>query len=354
MRHIVEWGWVHAFIRLGEDSLVITDSEFLKRLKKLSSNYKCHFTTRDALDRSNLKQYKNILVFLRQGELRLLNELKVENPEINIVSGIHEFSLVSKERAARLKLIRSPLKSNKARPIVFLATPNSGAEFFAEQMGRNGLLQPWEYVGRPFVSLANLYQDIDFFEIIKNTESRYKADEGMAYLFQTDVLEALFSETSLTQEQFVTWLREQNAHVVTFTRTDRFNQAFITGMLKTTFTRSVWTMRTKQDFKFKFQNENFLHILQAFYHIDAGEELLERISANLPDTHSVLLSKALEDPVKALTNIVQHVMLTLPEGPELLDYKNSFWQKTAMQRDLHAVRHNLIDRFGLHVQPFVH
>lgn len=349
MRHIAEWGWLHALVRLGEDCLVVADKDFLTRADKLSDNYKCDFSTVAALGARELNKYKSILVFLQNDELQFIENLRSTYPEVNVVSGCHEFSQVNHERAARLEVIRSAPKATKHGPVVFLSMPNSGAEFLTENLGKNCSLKSWEYIGRPFVSLTKIYHGIDFFEIIKNTENRYKSDDGIAYLFQTDVLEAFFENTDLTFQGFVDWLKVQGASVIILRRSDLFRQAVISGLLRSTYNRSIWTMRKRPNFEFKLRTADVQNVADALLRTIAGEQLLNDFTSKLENVLELQLDDAVLNIEAAIQKVAVHSSLSLSDELEVLDYENNFWHKPEMEKVQVSLRRTLIDRFGLHV-----
>lgn len=348
MRHITEWGWPHAFVRFSADYLVVADSFFLKKLKKLSNNYVCEFVTTEGLGAVDISRYKNIVVFLQSGERELVASLSKKYPEIIVASGTNEFSLVSEERLPRLRVQRAPVKKCKTGPIVFLSVPNSGAEYFAKMLGENNFLRPWEYIGRPFIGLSQLYDSVDFFELIKNTEDRYPSDNGMAYLFQTDVLEALFTHTALTQQQFTGWLTDIDARVVTFERKGHFSQAFISGLLKSTYNRSIWTMRKAAEFKFKYGSVDCGNIFEIFSQSSKDRALLETLSSQVSCGLNICLEKALDDVDATMIEIIKYLNLELPASVQTLDYNSSFWMQPEILKGKMDMRRTLIDMLGLH------
>ena len=347
MRHIMELGWLMGFERLGKEGLVVADAEFTERMHKAKSGLKCHFVAPEDLEGLDVAGYEKVLVFVRQGESELIASLKAAYPNLLIVSGIHEFSMVSSERAARTVVLRTPPKDTTKAPLVFLGTPNSGAEYFAKVMGDNGFLRPWEYIGRPFITMSELYTGIDFDTLIKVAEERYRTDEGMAYLFNTDVLNALFENTSLTPEHFNAWLKSTGAKVVTFKKEDKGNQAAMTGLLKPTFTRSVWTMRNKPAFKFKVKQSELKHIYSAFFHLLDGEALLEQVTEGVEGVlhleHSDIASSA-ED---SFDRILSCLGLETEASTDLPAHSENYWLQAEGQQTLLNVRADMIDRFGL-------
>ncbi len=348
MRHSEEWGWKHAFVKFSSDVLVLADPVFITRIQKVSSSPDCIFATPDEAKNLDPGSFKSVLVFLQDNELGVVNDLRSRYPKVMVVSGTHEFSLVSSERLARLKPLRTPPKPATRGPIVFLSTPNAGAEYFAQLLALNGAQQPWEYIGRPFISLSELHDDIDFPELIKNAETRYATDDGMAYIFQTDVLASLFCNTSLTQDQFCQWLKSQNARVATFTNKDKFRQAFIRGLLNSTFNRSVWSMRKKPAFKFKYGYFNSMSTQRALRHLAEGEAMLDEISQQLPHVHHLQLDPSAPAPSQHLPDLMKHLELEMPDTPEWLDYTGSFWQTEDAQLGLQIILRELMDRLGIH------
>ncbi len=348
MRHSEEWGWKHAFVKFASDVLVVADPVFVTRIKKVASNPDCVFADPQDISDLDMGAFKSVLVFLEKNELTVVNELKVAHPDKLVVSATHDFSLVSSERLPRLKVLRTPPKPAPLGPIVFLSTPNAGAEYIAQVLSKNGLQQPWEYIGRPFVSLSELHDDIDFFELIRNAEVRYATDDGMAYIFQTDVLESLFENTSFTEDQFCQWLSDQSARVVTIRNKDKFRQAFIRGLLNSTFNRSVWSMRKKPDFKFRYGYFNSMSIQRALRHLSVGEAIIDRLERQLPASHSLELDPASGVSVQVVRDVATHLGLTMPAEPEMPDYLDSFWQSPDAQKGLQSMLYELVDRLGLH------
>lgn len=348
MRHSEEWGWKHAFVKFNSDVLVLADPIFVSRIKKVANNLDCMFAAPQDINDLDMAAFKSVLVFLAENELTVVNELRAGHPDKLVVSATHDFSLVSSERLPRLKVLRTPPKPATSGPIVFLSTPNAGAEYIAQILSKNGLPQPWEYVGRPFVSLSELHDDIDFFELIRNAETRYATNDGMAYIFQTDVLESLFRNTSFTEDQFCQWLSSQNARIVTIRNKDKFRQAFIRGLLNSTFNRSVWSMRKKPDFKFRYGYFNSMSIQRALRHFSVGEAIIDRIEKQLPASHSLELDPANGVSVQAIQDVLLHLGLTMPSEPEMPDYMDSFWQSADAQKGLQSMLYEMVDRLGLH------
>lgn len=347
MRHIVELGWLMGFERLGKEGLVVADAEFTERMHKAKSGLKCHFVTPSELERVDVAGYEKVLVFVRKGESELIASLKAAHPNLLIVSGIHEFSMVSSERAARMVVLRTPAKDTTKAPLVFLGTPNSGAEYFAKAMGDNCLLRPWEYIGRPFITMSKLYSGIDFDTLIKVAEERYRTDEGMAYLFNTDVLNALFENTSLTPEHFNAWLKSSGAKVVTFRKTHKGRQAAMAGLLRATFSRSVWTMRNKPAFKFKVKQSELEHIYGAFFHLQDGETLLTQLTEGVEGALHLEHSDIASSAEVSFERILACFGLEAANAVDLPKYSENYWLQPEAQQTLLNVRADMIDRFGL-------
>lgn len=349
MRHIAEWGWPHAFRGLDGECLVVCEEDFLNRLRKLPGNISCALIRRDDFSLAYAEEYKRVLVFIASGEMDLVSDIQKAYPDKLVVSAIHEFSLVNRDRLARLKVVRSTPPECEAGPVVLLSTPNSGAEMLSLLFEENGLLSPWEYIGRPFISLSELYKDIDFFTLVKNAAERYRTADGMSYLFQTDVLKALFDNTNFTQQQFVRWLKDEDARVIVMRNSDSISQAGMSGILMSTYSRSSWTMKTKPTLKGGLKPSQFEACMQALVHLKDGEKLLDDITTELLSVYDIQYEDFARNMEDVFAAVCDYLGYTIHEDFSFKKVKQKQELGQGLRQNCHNFQSELIDRIGLHV-----
>ncbi len=347
MRHIMELGWVGAFNRLDKETLFISDKVFLTKLQSQRVRLQESFITPAQIPEVDFGDFNKILVFLQEDEACLVEKLKKQFPNKLIVSGMHQFSLVNKERQARLKVLRSKPKPCQFGPRIIISTPNSGAEYYASSLGENGLLQPWEYIGRPFITLSALYEGISFSELIKNVEDRYKTNDGIAYLFNTDVLLALLKNTSFTIDQFVDWINERNGTVLTCVSENHLSQACAAGLLKSTFSRSIWTVKKEPKWNFTLESMERQNVYPALFGIAEGEKLIDKLKNKLKNAEHITFEDGLQDVGATFFMISKLFNIPLPAAFSPLKYEQNFWLSNEAQKIGHQVKSDMVDTFGL-------
>jgi len=346
MLHMNEWRWSHFIRSFNGAHLLIVEPEFERRLLQHGVPHNCDFTSPNKLQEIDLTPFDRILVFSFEREQEIIDQLKAAHPKKIIASGTYEFSMVGADRKPRLLLKRrEPRPANKG-PVVLIATPNSDAEYTAQVMGGNDLPVPWEYIGRPFISLCELKPDIDFQRLIEVAVKRHASDEGMAYLFHTDVLEALFKHTALTLDVFAAWLREQNARLIVQRRNDKYTQAYLCGQLKSTFTRSLWNMPKRKKFTFKNNISHATHILGALDHMRRGEVMLNDIATAHDNAYEMILEDILEDVPGHVAKIAAHINEKRTDISDVLDYTSCEELTPGLSEVVSEYKRELVDRIG--------
>jgi len=347
MLHVVQWHWPHRIKKFDETCLVVADQEFIDRLQKQGGTYNCSFKTQNDLDKMDLTRIEKILVFLMCQERETVARLKKSYPDKIISSGTYEFSVVDANRIPRMQLKRrAPSKAEKG-PVVIVATPNSDAEYLVKTMEMNGLPAPWEYIGRPYISWMKLRGELAFHPLVETAAKRYATDQGIAYLFHTDVLAALFDNTDFSLGAFVEWLQAQQARVILINRRDILMQAYICGQFKNTHERSPWTLSRNRQLTFKNSSFNSLNVLEVLAHLRIGENILGDIAARMTNVHSVVLEDMLEDIEGSIAAIANHIGETPADVLATIEHESCIELMPNLIEVQREFKRQILDRLGI-------
>jgi len=354
MRHVSHWSWVHILYTYDDSHLLIADDWFISELRTarpdtLSLRTAKPHNYQDAIT----DKIKEVLVFCEEGELALVKKIQAEHPELHVTSGTYGFACVGVDRYARLKAFAPQTRGRKIVPTLILSTPYADAEFVTNVMTKAGMPETCEYMGRPFESWLKLHKNFQVTRYYATTKDFYVKKKQLSWLMQTDVLQAVFDNTSYSLKRFIADLNRLGAKVVLVSRKRTSVQAVTAQVFARTAERSVWTKSPTKKIISNYEDGDFTGCIKWEQDIQSGQAILDAVAARVSGTMPIVLEDFIMDQGKYITKIAQYLGYELSGEPEPEDYIAGYETTPHTHTISMRFQRELIDRLGLHVEAKV-
>lgn len=338
--------------------LLVVDAEILAQIVAITGPLACRVMDPvKAAGKPRQTSVETILVFTLDGEWKLTRLLARENPKCRVVSAQYHFAPVSLNKPVRLPVVAETADYNEQgnRPVVMISTPGSDAEYVAKLMAENGLSEPREYLGKPFLTILkhlNRFMPLKYVRMTERLNQAAILGEGnrrLALLIQSDIITELSKTNSLSNRRLFWLLEKSGAKVIFVCRRDKLSRAGIVALMENRPLRSIWTMAVAQ--RKNFPGKQKLPTLMAMEKIEelgAAEAVLAKALKDLPHSHTVFLEDIVSRPEETLKSIARFIGEELPQDLEKIPYAAEYGPNTQLGALLVEFKQEMIDRLGLH------
>lgn len=348
LRH---WGWPGFFAAMPKRFLLVINADILLQIETITGSLKCQ-TADPEIIAAHPKQtgIDTIVVFAHNDEWKLVQILTRANPKSRVISAQYHFAANSLNIPLRLpRLEKLAAKNIPHAPIVMISTPGTDAEYVTKLMAQNGLPEPKEYLGKPFLSIlkyAGRFMPLKYMCLVNELND---ANEPIALHVQSDLLETLSNTGALSQRRFLWLLEKANAKVIFVRRHDKIMQAVYAALMKDRPFRSIWTM--PPHLKRTFPGPQKLPLMLALKQLDtlkAAESGLENMLTKASSVHNIYIEDAMHDPSGCITSIAEFAGIPQPKNVKPLEIDLEYSPTKPLGSMANQFKREMIDRLGLH------
>jgi len=348
--HVREWNLRHYLVRLDNSHVIVADDEFLSYLSGVKTQSGLRQRQAKGFDGKVADAVKTVIVFCCDGEEQLVRALRARYPKRKIISGSHELLAIGPQR----RPVLSPkLSENVTRPqpLIILSTPYADAEFLTVLLQENSDIKIPEYLGRPLISWSALSSGFQPTRLYDRLVRRFASDDKMPMLLQTDVLAAVFKNTSWSMERFVRLCHRYGAKIVTLRTNEPFQQACYGELMDRSMLRSIWQAPLKQPLAVNAKHVGLQNTLKRLDGLAEHQLFLDDIESRLGDCLSLTAGQLIEAPEEHTAKVLEFFGLDVSgdvSGDVVSVNRQERYQRLeAFENKKLLLRRNLHDRLGL-------
>ena len=352
------WGWPHLFKRLGKETLLLADQQFLKAYQNKHHKLKCH--TASASDLVEMpSDVKNVLVFLRRGEMRLVRSLRKKLHGCQVFSVQYDLVpnclrwpatlpsiVLDKPRDRDISLHSTKLK-------LLVSTACSDVEYLVQSLENRGVGTIADAFARPLFHLLDYVEDFQPARYASRLLELHAGGGVFSANLPVEVLLKLVEVTSLSTKRLQRFLRQNNVRILYFKRADKLVQSVLLELVLRKRFRSVWSVAAaKRDGLTRNAKVSVPKALAHMVAINADEHAIEHMLATVENVTHITLDQFIADPEPVLADVWRQMGFEEEMQPPLADliaHEDCYARIDGLAGNIKQIQRELIDRTGLHL-----
>lgn len=345
------WGWPHLLKSLGKDVLFVADQCFFSEYYRKRDQLLCETATpgEDGVV-AVADDITTVLVFLKRGENRLVRQLQREHPDITVYSAQYDLAPNCTSWPAKLPHASGEKVSRPKDVFLLLSTPCSDAEFVSNLLEANAMGTAKTCFGRPLVNLMEYVEDFEFCRYLAGVARVNAGHDPLIVHLQTDVIQALLTQTVVTANQLSRIVQRLNCRVIHVCRKDKLSQSVLMDLVQKKHARSIWSMApAKQKALAKKVNVPLQRVIGHLRDISRGEGQIDALVAHQPQVAQIELESLVEHPEKTVGDLAKFLDQTVPDVVNTLDYYARYRALEGLGDKLKPAMREIIDKLGLHL-----